>query len=159
MVERVRFIAENHAEVYRQLWYRLRGVTDPELDWRIHPEANTVRWVVAHLLFIEEWTADVLEGAGRYLENRDPKRYDPEPLEVMREQYDRAFARTQANLAGVGEDDFEREVDMLGAIKASLLDVLENHVHHTAGHMYQVRFIRGTYSRAFGTDKKVFDGW
>jgi hypothetical protein len=48
---------------------------------------------------------------------------------------------------------------MLGVVTASLLRVLENHVTHLAGHLYQIRFIRGTFSRAQGTDKTAFDPW
>lgn len=156
---RIEWVTENHAELYRQFWYRLGGSADDELDWKIHPDANSIRWIVQHLLFIEEWTADMLEGTGKYLTNKDPKRYDPASLQSIRRRYDKAFARTQRNLTGTLEDDLAREIDMIGVITAPLSYVLNNHVHHFAGHMYQIRFIRGAYSRAHGVDKAAFDRW
>jgi len=30
---------------------------------------------------------------------------------------------------------------------------------HLAGHRFQVRYVRGTYSRAHGTSKAFFDPW
>ena len=142
-----------------QLWLRLRAVTELELDWRIHEHANTIRWIVFHLLFVEVWTADMLEGTGSYLTNRDPKRYPLRDLAAVRSEYEAAFARTQANLRALETHDLDRKVDMLGVMTVPLLPVLENHVHHIAGHLYQIRMIRGTYAREHGTDKTAFDEW
>jgi uncharacterized damage-inducible protein DinB len=155
----VECVATSHAQVYSQLWQRLRSVSEHELDWPIHVQANTVRWILSHLLFIEVWTADMLEGSGTYETNRDPKVYEREELGTLRDRYETAFARTQRNLRSVTAADLGRDVDMLGVMTVPLLRVLENHVHHFAGHMYQIRLIRGTYSRQHGTDKAAFDEW
>jgi hypothetical protein len=152
-------IVRGHAAMHTQLWLRLRAITEPELDWSIHPHANPVRWIVSHLLFVEVWTADMLEGTGAYLTNRDPKRYEEQDLDAVRTQYRTAFDRTQRNMLALRSDDLDRPVDMLGVMTVPLLPVLENHVHHAAGHMYQIRLIRGTYARQHGTDKSVFDEW
>jgi hypothetical protein len=152
-------IVRGHAAMRAQLWLRLREITEPELDWAIHPHANTVRWILAHLLFVEVWTADMLEGTGAYLTNRDPKQYERQDLRATRRQYDVAFVRTQRNLLALRSEDLDRQVDMLGVMTVPLLPVLENHVHHIAGHMYQIRLIRGTYAREHGTDKSAFDEW
>lgn len=152
-------IVRGHAAMHTQLWLRLRAITESELDWPIHPHANTVRWIVSHLLFVEVWTADMLEGSGTYLKNQDPKRYEVQDLRLIRTQYRSAFVRTQRNMLALRTEDLDREIDMLGVMTVPLLPVLENHVHHAAGHMYQIRFIRGTYAREHGTDKSAFDEW
>ena len=152
-------VVRGHASIHRQLWSFLGAITERELDWRIHAHANTVRWIASHLLFVEAWRADMLEGAGTELTNRDPKRYEHQDLQVIREQDDAAFARTQRNLLALRSGDLDRKVDMLGVLTVPLLPVLENHVHHIAGHMYQIRLIRGTYAREHGTVKATFDPW
>jgi hypothetical protein len=152
-------IVRGHAAMRAQLWLRLRGVTESELDWRIHAHANTIRWIVAHLVFVEVWTADMLEDTGAYRTNRDPKRYPSRDLDALRAEYEAAFFRTRANLRSLASEDLDRKVDMLGVMTVPLLPVLENHVHHIAGHMYQIRLIRGTYAREHGTDKSAFDEW
>jgi hypothetical protein len=152
-------IVRGHAAMHTQLWLRLRGITEPELDWSIHPHANTVRWVVSHLLFVEVWTADMLEGTGAYLTNRDPKRYERQDLGLLRSEYRAAFVRTQRNLLALRSEELDRKIDMLGVMTVPLLPVLENHVHHAAGHMYQIRMIRGTYAREHGLAKSAFDEW
>lgn len=74
----------------------LTGLTEAEADWRPHPAANPVRWMLGHLAWFEEWAHD-------------------------------ALGRT--------------------------------HALHLAGHRFQVRYVRGTYSRAHGTRKADFDPW
>ena len=148
-----------HASVHRQLWGFVRGITEAEMDWRVHPQTNDVRWILSHLLAIEEWTADMLEDAESRRTNRDAKRYPRRTLEEIRHEDEVAFARTQTNLRMLRREDLARDVDMLGVMTVPLLPVLENHVHHIAGHMYQVRLIRGTHARVHGTDKKAFDPW
>ena len=36
---------------------------------------------------------------------------------------------------------------------------MKTHALHLAGHRFQVRSVRGTYSRAHGTRKADFDPW
>jgi len=76
--------------------------------------ANSVRWMIGHLAWFEEWAHDALRSEGRYLIDRDPTAY---------------------------------------------LDLLKTHAMHPAGHRFQVRYVRGTYSRAHGTRKSDFDPW
>jgi len=45
----------------------LTGLTEAEADWRPHPTANNVRWMLGHLLWFEEWAHDALARDGRYL--------------------------------------------------------------------------------------------
>jgi hypothetical protein len=59
----------------------------------------------------------------------------------------------------LNEDDLQKEIDYLGAYNVSIETLIRTHAGHITGHNYQVRFIRGTYSRANNTDKSVFDRW
>ena len=156
---KIEWIAHMHGVMFRNLWYFLRGVTEEELDWKLHPDANTMRRILTHLLFTEEWTAHAIAGTLTSSNNLDPKTYAPMPFAELRSHYDAAFTRTQEGMGGLTEGDLERKVDMLGVMTADLLGVLQNHVTHTAGHMYQIRLIRGTFSRAHHTDKTAFDPW
>ena len=45
----------------------LTGLTEAEADWRPHPTANNVRWMLGHLAWFEEWAHDALARDGRYL--------------------------------------------------------------------------------------------
>lgn len=51
------------------------------------------------------------------------------------------------NLAGISEEE------------ADWRPHPETHTLHLAGHRFQVRFVRGMYSRARGTSKAAFDPW
>jgi len=158
-VAKVAWIAHMHEVAFKSLWYFLRRVDEEELDWQIHPAANTMRRILAHLHFVETLTADTVAGVVAPGASRDPKSYEPRPLPELRAQYTAAFKRTQAAMDVLTESDLAREVDMFGVTTATLLQLLENHAAHTAGHTYQIRLIRGTYSRAHHTDKSRFDPW
>jgi hypothetical protein len=156
--ERLAWLAELHRVMDLSLWAFLRGVTDHELDWRIHEEANTIRWILGHLLYIETWTADAIDGDGLYLQERRTT-FDAVPLETLAAQFRAAGLRTREKMQSLAQEDLARKIDMLGVMTASLGGVLSNHVTHLSGHVYQVRFIRGTYSRVHGTRKADFDPW
>jgi len=57
------------------------------------------------------------------------------------------------------EEDLKRPIDYFGAGESTVLTVLKTHATHLVGSRYQVRYIRGAYSRAFGTNKAEFDRW
>jgi len=46
-----------------------------------------------------------------------------------------------------------------GRYDVSITELLKTHALHLAGHRFQVRYVRGTYSRAHGTRKADFDPW
>jgi hypothetical protein len=50
-------------------------------------------------------------------------------------------------------------VTYFGRYEVTGLRLLETHTLHLAGHRFQVRYVRGTYSRAHGTPKAAFDPW
>ena len=156
MLERVRPLDEIEVDIYRKMWGNLAGATEEELDWRPHAEANSVRWVLGHLVWSEEWFHDILHQTGRYLSDELAQSYPLATLDEIRARFDAARDRYRASLIALSEDDLDRQIDYLGA-PAKLRDVVTTHTTHLAGGRYQIRYIRGTYSRAHGTNKKAFD--
>jgi uncharacterized damage-inducible protein DinB len=164
-MSRLEWITAMHALQYRHVWAILRDVSDEELDWRIHEQANTMRWIVSHLLYAEQWTADMIHERGQYHTNSFPATYARESIDRLHADFDEAVAETHAAIATLVDGDLSRQVELIRSPTMStnyalpLLAVLNNHVTHIAGHLYQLRLIRGTYARAHGTDKAAFDPW
>ena len=67
--------------------------------------------------------------------------------------------RYRARLRALEPADLDRELSYLGRYQVTGLDLLKTHALHLAGHRFQVRYVRGTYSRAHGTPKADFDPW
>ena len=67
-----------------------------------------------------------------------------------------AYRDATADLSAV---DLERDIVFVGRYTLPISDLLQTHALHLAGHRFQVRYIRGCYSRAMGTDKSAFDPW
>ena len=55
--------------------------------------------------------------------------------------------------------DLDRRLSYFARYEVSGIDLLKTHAMHLAGHRFQVRYVRGTYSRAHGTRKSDFDPW
>jgi len=68
----VRLVDEMDEQMWTLLQGNLKGLTEAEADWRPHPSANSVRWMLGHLAWFEEWAHDALRSEGRYLIDRDP---------------------------------------------------------------------------------------
>lgn len=144
---------------YDFLLHNLEGITDEELDWLPHPEANSARWILGHLLWFEEWASDAIEGTGRYLTDRSPTAVDVPSFDEARRRFDEARERYRRLMGALSEDDAARTIDYFGMFEVSLGHLAQMHALHLSGHQYQIRYIRGTYSRAHGTDKGIFDPW
>ncbi|MFO7694647.1 MAG: hypothetical protein R6V57_16310 [Vicinamibacterales bacterium] len=65
--------------------------------------------------------------------------------------------RRRAVYEGLEPADLERAFDYLGVARYTVAQLVRTHAAHFTGHTWQVRYVRGTYSRAFGTDKTAFD--
>jgi hypothetical protein len=166
LLHEVKLLEEIDNDSYRELWSNLRNVTEEELDWKLHPEANTLRWVVGHLNWFEEWVGDAIDGTGMYLEEKGgPTSFQERPLERMKARFDAARERSVASVRSLTPDDLRRKIRFVyneandQRWELTLRDLLQIHTTHLSGHRYQVRYIRGTYSRAHGTDKARFDAW
>jgi hypothetical protein len=145
------------------MWTALKknvgGLTEGEADWRPHPTANSVRWILGHLAWFEEWAHDAVMQTGRYATDRDPTALlDGTVLELLA-RFEAARARYRALLATLTDADLSKELSYFGRYDVSVLDLLKTHALHLAGHRYQIRYVRGAYSRAHGTRKAEFDPW
>ena len=67
--------------------------------------------------------------------------------------------RYRGRLAELEESDLARKFSYFARYDVTGLDLLKTHALHLAGHRFQVRYVRGTYSRAHGTVKADFDPW
>ena len=137
----------------------LTGISPEELDWKIHPEANTIRWIVGHLHWFEDWMVDAIEATGRYGQDKKPTAYAFDDLDAFLTEFDKAKARRLNVYETLTESDLAKEIDYFGAYNVSIFTLIRTHAGHITGHNYQIRFIRGTYSRAHKTDKSIFDRW
>lgn len=135
----------------------LTGISAEELDWCPHAAANPVRWILGHHLWYEGWVVDVVgDVAGGRAEAAERSR----PV-VDADEFWAAFtplvARRRERFAAIDEAELDRPVTYLDAEGYTVGKVVRTHAAHLTGHTWQIKYVRGAYSRAFGTDKHVFD--
>jgi hypothetical protein len=159
MLSPVRLLDEMDEQMGGLLQRNLTGITEAEADWRPHPAANSVRWMVGHLAWFEEWAHDALRQEGRYLIDRDPTAYLDGTMPELIARFTGARTRYRGRLATLVKADLARQLSYFGRYDVSGLDLLKTHALHLAGHRFQVRYVRGTYSRTHGTRKADFDPW
>jgi hypothetical protein len=145
---------------YQYLWEKLAGITDDELDWKPNKEANSVRWIVGHICWFEEYFADTLgDRKGRYLTDKKPMSINDEPYEKVKQRFDAARKQTAQRLASLTPAQSQQIVKFVDRFDVTLKDMAYIYVEHMGGHTYQIRYVRGTYSRVFKTNKALFDPW
>src|SRR5262245_34038186 len=159
MLETVQLLDQMDEQMWTLLQRNLTGITEAEADWRPHPAANSVRWIVGHLAWFEEWAHDALRREGRFLVDRDPTAYVDGTMPELLTRFATARERYRARLAELDHEDLARSLSYFGRYDVSELDLLKTHALHLAGHRFQVRYVRGTHSRAHGTRKADFDPW
>ncbi len=137
----------------------LTGITETEADWRPHREANPVRWMLGHLTWFEEWARDALRRDGRYLTDRDPTAYLHGTVPELLARFAAARASYRECIGQLDEAALARSLSYFGRYDVTELELLRTHALHLAGHRFQIRYVRGTYSRAHGTRKADFDPW
>ena len=137
----------------------LTGITEAEADWRPHLAANPVRWMLGHLTWFEEWAHDALAREGRYLTDRDPTAYLDGSVPELLMRFAAARARYRARVTRLDEAALRRSLSYFGRYDVTELELLRTHALHLAGHRFQIRYVRGAYSRAHGTRKSDFDPW
>lgn len=154
MIDAVRWyddLVEAQVGILRRI---TQGLEDAELDWRPHPQANPVRWILGHHLWYEAWVPDAIEGTGRYRTDRAPASLSVASIDAFWTDFEAAADRRRAVYAALGEPDLERRVDYLGTGSYSVARLVRTHAAHFTGHTWQVRYVRGTYARATGRDPK-----
>ena len=137
----------------------LAGITEAEADWRPHPAANCVRWILGHLAWFEEWAHDALARDGRYLTDAAPTAYLEGSVPALLECFTAGRARYRARLITRTDSDLARTLSYFGKYDVTELGLLQTHALHLAGHCFQIRYVRGAFSRAHGTAKSDFDPW
>ncbi|GAA4454088.1 hypothetical protein GCM10023189_20100 [Nibrella saemangeumensis] len=145
---------------YKSLWGNLKGITEKEADWKPNPESNPIRWVVGHLCWFEEWMPDAIENKGRYLTDKNPLSVQEPTLDVLKARFEAAHTRSREVVKTLTPEMLTKEVIFVGRVPVTIFNLFQTHCTHLAGHRYQVRYIRGTYSRVFHvTNKADFDPW
>jgi hypothetical protein len=158
LLHEIKLLMEVDRGSYGQLANNLKGATEEEFDWKIHEEANTLRWIIGHLTWFDEWAADAIEETGMYLDDTQGPDSFQARFDAAKERYvSLAEALTPAELRRPTRFVYNKANDI--RYEMELRNVLQIHTTHLAGHRYQVRMVRGTYSRAHGTDKSEFDPW
>lgn len=154
-------IVKNYSDLavaqYGILSRTLTNVSVDELNWKPHPEANTIQWILGHHLWYETWVADAIKNTGRYLEDSKPLSLSFSTLEDFVTQFESRSKHRQEVYENLTEANLEREFSYLGKATYSVAKLIRTHAGHFTGHTWQIRYIRGIYSRAYGTDKTVFD--
>jgi DinB family protein len=159
MLAQVKLLDEMDEQTWTLLQRNLAGISEVEADWRPHPSANPVRWMVGHLAWFEEWAHDALMHEGRYHTDRGPTAYLDGTMPELLSRFAAARARYRAQLAKLDDADLARQISYFGRYEVAGLELLKTHALHLAGHRFQVRYVRGTYSRAHATTKADFDPW
>lgn len=135
----------------------LTAVSAEELNWLPHPEANSIRWILGHHLWYEEWVTGAITNSGRYLEDTKPLSLSFSTFDDFTAKFEQKSNQRQEVYENLTEADLEREFDYLGHATYSVSKLIRTHAGHFTGHTWQIRYIRGIYSRAYATDKTVFD--
>ena len=159
MLPPVQLLDEMDEQMWTLLQRNLTGITEAEAAWCPHPDANPVRWMIGHLAWFEEWAHDALGREGRYLVDRDPTAYWDGTIPTLLAKFADARARYRARIGELTEQDLAARLSYFGRYELSNLELLTTHALHLAGHRFQVRYVRGTFSRAHGTSKADFDPW
>ena len=105
MLPHVKLLDEMDEQMWSLLQRNLTGITENEADWRPHPKANNVRWLVGHLAWFEEWAHDALRRNGRYGVDRDPTAILDGTMPELLSRFAAARLRYRARLAELSDDD------------------------------------------------------
>lgn len=159
-------LREMNKSAFGWIWSILKGITEKELDWKINAEANSVRWIIGHLTWFEEWACDAIEETGLYLIKDQPSTsFQADTLDQMKTRLTKAHERYNLLVKNLTPTQIQRpsqylynDIDKKRA-DLDLRTILIIHSTHFYGHLYQIRMIRGTYSRVNKTNKAEFDKW
>src|SRR4029077_14224835 len=100
---------------------------------------NSVRWIVGHLAWFEEWSHDALRQDGRYPTDRDPTAFLDGTIPDLLARFAAARTRYRARLGAPEEGDLTRKFSYFARYDVTGLDLLRTHALHLAGHRFQVR--------------------
>ncbi|MEX2401137.1 MAG: DinB family protein [Rhodothermales bacterium] len=139
------FLSERYVALYTQGRTRLTGwldeVVDEDLSRRLHPEANTLGWMLRHigeveLLFAKNIFGRDLDVHAQTIGPNAGRSQQFGGVEELRELLDRSGRELREAIAAQEEDDWTREVTAdFGTLP--LQEALARIVTHTAYHAGQ----------------------
>ena len=138
---------------YSVLKNLLKDATAEELDWKIHPEAVSSRWIIGHLGWFEDYISDAIENTGLYQAAKGRQSYAFDNLDQFLAKVDKARDRRLALYEDLRKEDLERKILLVGEYDIPIRILIRVHAEHFSGHVHQIQLIRGTYNRAYGNDK------
>ena len=166
LLAEVELLREMDNDSFGWIWSILKGITKEELDWKINNEANSIRWIIGHLIWFEEWACDAIEETGLYLIKEQPSTsFQADSLEAMKKRFTKAREKYDSLVKNLTAEQIKRPSQYLyndhdkKKADVDLRTILAIHCTHFYGHLYQIRMIRGTYSRVNQTNKAAFDKW
>ena len=124
MLPQVQLLSEMVEQMWDLVQRNLTGLTEAEADWRPHPAANSVRWMLGHLAWFEEWAHDALRREGRFLIDRDPTAYLEGTVSELLARFASGRARYRDRLARLAEQDLNAEISYFGRYSVSGLALL-----------------------------------
>lgn len=117
MLPALTLLDEMDEQMWSLLQRNLTGITEAEADWRPHPAANNVRWLVGHLAWFEKWAHDALGRTGRFLVDRDPTAYLDGTIQALLERFGAARTRYRARLAALDEADLTSQLSYFRPVR------------------------------------------
>ncbi|MCH4824152.1 DinB family protein [Gramella lutea] len=166
LLAQVSLLREMDNDSLAWIWGILNGITEEELDWKINDEANSIRWIVGHLTWFEEWASDAIEEKGLYLIDKQPSTsFQSDSFDQMKDRLTKAHEKYDRLVQNLNPEQIRRPSKYLynendkKRADVDLRTIMAIRCTHFFGHLYQIRMIRGTYSRVNNTDKAAFDKW
>lgn len=104
MLSHVRLLDQMDESMWTLLQRNLNGLTEEEADWRPHPAANPVRWIIGHLAWFEEWAHDALAREGRYLTDHSPIAFLDDTIPALVARFASARTMYRARIAALTDE-------------------------------------------------------
>jgi hypothetical protein len=122
------------------------------LDWKLHDFANTVNWMIQHIIHDQTWIVNVI------LDNKEEgKHFEKESLEIslddMIEAYDEMISRTE-NLLGKLEDDDLSETRTYKEYEMMVEEWFFEYIHHLNQHAGELALYLSIWKREQRAPKK-----
>ena len=114
------------------------------LDWKIHEFANTVRWLVQHVVHDQMWIANVILD-----NNEEGYHFDKEEtssLEELIEGYDEAISEIETKLDNVKEINLSKSRSYK-EFSMTVEDWLYEYIHHLNMHSGEIGLTLTTWKR------------
>src|SRR5262245_33381491 len=110
MLPQVQLLDEMDQQMWSLLQRNLPNLSEAEADWRPHAAANSVRWIIGHLVWFEEWAHDALRRQGRFLTDRNPTAHLEGTIPELMNRFAEARARYRDHIEHLDESDLARQL-------------------------------------------------